>query len=433
MLAGHGKDTESASREHLWSLLRCPDCDLLHALPPLRRGATARCRRCRAVLLRRRRHGLQNAYLLTLAAAPLFLVANIFPFLILELPGGAQSSRLLSAAWALVEHEMPVVGLLVFFLTFVAPATVLTVDLLVLGPLSHGKRLPGAARLFRWTAHLRPWAMLDVYLLGIMVAYVKLRDMATVDFGPAFFAFVVTLLLLVAADAVLEPGQVWQRFGRQTRAALGVLRSLGGLLSCHACRQVLLPRRVPAGRELRCPRCGAAVHRRLPASTARTWAYLLAAVALYVPANILPVMTVTFLGKTQSDTILSGVHELALAGMWPLAVLVFFASFVVPIMKMIGLAYLLLSIRYGWHAGPRARTRLHRLIDYLGRWSMIDVFVVGLLAALVTAGNLATITPGLGAAAFALVVVLTMLASESFDTRLIWDGSRDADERLAQA
>ncbi len=419
--------------EGFGSLLRCPDCDLLQVLPPLPRGGTARCRRCRAVLARRRRHGPENAYLLTLAAAPLFLIANLFPFLILDLPGGEQSSRLLSASWALLEHDMPVVGLLVFFLVFLAPLAVLTADLLVLGPLSHGRRLPGAARLFRWAEHLRPWAMLDVYLLGIMVAYVKLRDMASIEFGTAFFAFLATLLLLVAADAVLEPSQVWERFGRQTRAALGALRSLGGLLSCHRCRQVLLPRPPPPGQELRCPRCAAVVHRREPAGIARSWAYLLAAAALYLPANILPVMTVTFLGETRTDTILSGVHELALAGMWPLAVLVFFASFVVPIVKMTGLAYLLVSVRLGRGAARGARTRLHRFIDYLGRWSMIDVFVIGLLAALVTAGEFATITPEPGAAAFALVVVLTMLASASFDTRLIWDSPRGTDDRRAPA
>lgn len=429
MLAGREEDTGGVQSGRSWALLRCPDCDLLQALPPLPRGGTARCRRCRAVLRRRRSHGPTNAYLLTLAAAPLFLVANLFPFLVLDLPGGKQSSRLLSASWSLLAHDMPVVGLLVFLLVFLAPATVLVVDLLVLGPLSHGRRLPVAARLFRWAEHVRPWAMLDVYLLGIIVAYVKLRDMADIVFGPGFFAFLGTLLLLVGADAVREPGQVWERFGRQTRAALGALRTLGDLVSCHTCLQLLRLRDVAPDHRLRCPRCGGTVHRRQPASVTRAWAYLVAAVALYLPANILPVMTVTFLGKTQSDTILSGVHELALAGMWPLAVLVFFASFVVPIMKMIGLAYLLLSIRFGWHAGRRARTRLHRLITYVGRWSMIDVFVVGLLAALVTAGSIAAIRPELGAAAFALVVVLTMLASESFDARLIWDAAGEADER----
>ncbi len=433
MLTGRGNHAGSGHPGRSWSLLRCPDCDLLHRVPRLPSGGTARCRRCRAVLLRSREQGLKNAYLLTLGAAPLFLIANISPFLVLELPGGAQSSRLLSASWALLEYEMPVVGLLILFLTFLAPVTVLSVDLLVLGPLSHGRRLPGAAPLFRWVEHIRPWAMLDVYLLGILVAYVKLRDMASIAFGPGFFAFLGSLLLLVAADAVLEPGQVWERFGRQTRAVLGTLRVCGGTLGCRVCRQLLRVPPVRGPRNPRCPRCGAPVHRRTPDSLSRSWAYLLAAVALYVPANILPVMTVTYLGRVQSNTILSGVQELARTGMWPLALLVFFASFVVPIMKMIGLAYLLLSVQRGWHGAPAARTRLHRLIGYLGRWSMIDVFVVGLLAALVTAGNLATIVPGLGAAAFALVVVLTMLASDSFDSRLIWDAPGETDARPAQA
>jgi len=141
----------------------------------------------------------------------------------------------------------------------------------------------------------------------------------------------------------------------------------------------------------------------------------------YLPANLYPVMTVTSVGQSQSDTIISGVIYLLLHNDWPLALIVFVASVLVPLLKMIALTYLLLSVQRHSPFRKKQRARLYRLIELVGRWSMVDVFVVALLAALVQAGNLATIQPGVGAIAFTSVVVLTLLASMKFDPRLIWD------------
>jgi paraquat-inducible protein A len=190
-----------------------------------------------------------------------------------------------------------------------------------------------------------------------------------------------------------------------------------GLSACHTCG--LLCRQ--GGDGARCPRCGTHIHRRLPHSLARTSALLIAATLLYVPANLLPVMSVTSLGREQADTILSGVLHLLHGGMWPLALLVFFASILVPVLKLLVLGYLVLSVarRSCWR--PRDRSRLFRLVEAVGRWSMVDIFVVTLLAAMVQLGDLATIEAGPGATAFGAVVVLTMFAAHTFDPRLIWD------------
>lgn len=191
-----------------------------------------------------------------------------------------------------------------------------------------------------------------------------------------------------------------------------------GLASCHTCG--LLQRPPPRGRG-HCPRCGSVVHIRKPNSVHVTWALLLTAIIAYVPANLYPVMTVVSLGRTQSDTIFSGVIYLLTHGDWPLALIVFIASIMVPLLKIVSLVYLLLSVQRRSPLRRTQRTRLYRLIELVGRWSMVDIFVVSLLAALVQAGALATIEPGVGAIAFTLVVVLTMLAALSFDPRLIWD------------
>lgn len=197
---------------------------------------------------------------------------------------------------------------------------------------------------------------------------------------------------------------------------------------CHDCELVVaLPHAGAHG--VHCPRCGSAIHHRKPDSIARTWALVIAAAICYVPANVFPVMKVTSLGAVQADTILSGVFYLLHHGMWPLALVVFVASVVVPMAKLIALVFLLISVQ--WHSSwrPADRTRLYRVTEAVGRWSMVDVYVVTILVALVHLGALASIEAELGAVFFGAVVVLTMFAAESFDPRLIWDrAARDPAE-----
>ena len=197
-----------------------------------------------------------------------------------------------------------------------------------------------------------------------------------------------------------------------------------GLLACHACDLVS---RATAGHEAACARCGAGLHLRKPDSVARTWAFLIAAYILYVPANVLPVMETGSLFGSQSDTIMSGVVYLWTSGSWPLAVIVFVASILVPGAKMLALTLLLVSVqrRSTWRLQERAR--LYRLVEFVGRWSMVDIYVAAILTALVQFQALATIKAGPAAIAFGAVVVLTIFAAESFDPRLMWDPVRGYD------
>ena len=204
-------------------------------------------------------------------------------------------------------------------------------------------------------------------------------------------------------------------------SAAPMTASAAGLMGCHACGMVVRKRHAKRGQSLRCPRCEAPVHSRKPDSLQRTTALLFTAAVLYIPANLFPIMTVISFGQGQADTILSGVIHLAHGGMMSLALLVFFASVLVPVLKLFGLSFLLLSIYLRWQWRPRDRTLLYRIIESVGRWSMIDIFMISILVALVKLGNVATIETGLGATCFAAVVVITMFASMSFDPRLIWD------------
>jgi paraquat-inducible protein A len=191
------------------------------------------------------------------------------------------------------------------------------------------------------------------------------------------------------------------------------------LAGCHDCSLVV---RMPAhGHGTRCPRCNSPLHFRKPDSVNRTWALVIAALVFYIPANLYPIMAVTSLGATQTDTIMSGVIYLLHHGMWPLALVVFGASVLVPLLKIAALIYLLLSVQLRSQSRPFDRTRIYRITELVGRWSMVDIYVVTILVALVQLGALATIEARSGAVYFGAVVVITMIAAESFDPRLIWD------------
>jgi paraquat-inducible protein A len=212
----------------------------------------------------------------------------------------------------------------------------------------------------------------------------------------------------------------------EATAEAGVLTaSAAGLMACHGCGLLVRKRHAGRRRTLRCPRCAAPVHDRKPESIQRTAALVFTAAVLYVPANVFPIMTVVSFGKGQADTILSGVVHLAHGGMVSLALLVFFASILVPVLKLVGISFLLWSVHRKWKWRPRDRTLLYRIIESVGRWSMIDIFMISILVALVKLGNVATIETGLGATCFAAVVVITMFASMSFDPRLIWDAAEE--------
>lgn len=199
-----------------------------------------------------------------------------------------------------------------------------------------------------------------------------------------------------------------------------------GLVGCSVCH--LLVPAPKAGEKGHCPRCGAALHRRKPNSLNRTWALVLAALIFYVPANLLPITVVTSLGMVQADTIMSGVLYFIKEGSWPIAAVIFIASVFVPLMKLVILIYLLVSVQRGSTARLRDRARLYRLTEAVGRWSMVDIFVVTILVALVNLGALATIQAGPAAPFFAAVVVVTMFAAMSFDPRLMWDAKEQTHE-----
>lgn len=427
-------------------LVGCPDCDTLYMAPRASaresrsgrwrgpRFGDVRCRRCGALLFRFGRDSIEQALGLNAAALILLVVANVFPLMTFRLEGREKYNTLISGVFELYHQGLWPLAIMVFMVSIAIPLIKLCATLAVLAPLHAGRAPRHGKGLFRFVETLHPWAMTEVYLLGLVVAYVKLGDIATVGLGIALFAFVALIIVMIAGEAVLEPRAVWERL--QPSPPVTTPPSLCDrrrLVQCHGCGLVSrLPVAAAQGhgqRRHRCPRCAAPVHRRKPDSIARTWALVLTGIILYIPANVFPIMTVISFGKGAPDTIITGIERLIGAGMWPIALLVFFASITVPVLKLAGLSYLLISVRIRSRWRPRQRTMLYRVIEAVGRWSMIDIFMISILVALVKLGSIATIEPGIGATAFAAVVVITMFAAESFDPRLIWDAMEDPRER----
>ncbi|MFV3291170.1 paraquat-inducible protein A [Pseudomonas sp. NY11955] len=199
-----------------------------------------------------------------------------------------------------------------------------------------------------------------------------------------------------------------------------------GILVCNECHE--LNRQEPDSTSQTCTRCGAIVHARRPNSIVRTWALLIAASILYIPANLLPIMTVSTLGQGSPDTIMSGVITLLKHGMVPIAAVVFIASILVPTFKLVGIGLLLYSVQRRQPLSARQRILMYRFIEFIGRWSMLDIFVIAILVAVVNFGRIASVEANLGAVAFATVVILTMLAALTFDPRLIWDNTESDDD-----
>ena len=425
------------SAEHL---IGCHDCGCLYHREPLNSCERARCTRCRHELYRWHAGGplrrADSLVALTLGALLVYLLAQSFPIVTLEMGGMTSGVTLLQAVGVLWNEGMQVIAAMVLSCAIVFPGVELASLLYVAVGLRRGRRVPGFNMVLRVVQGARHWAMTEVLMIGILITVIKMTSMARVVPHPGLFAFGV-LTILCALVMRYEPKALWELADRlaprrnQEVAADAVAHAPDTLVACGACGLVNgRPWQRAKSGAAHCRRCGAALHRRIPNSIGWTWVMLAAATLLYVPAMMLPVMyTRTLGGGAEGDTIMSGVVLFWNTGSPGLAIIIFIASVVVPVSKLVALAWLNATAQLRSRAAPLARTRAYRVVEFVGRWSMLDVFVVTLTVALVRFDALATITAGPGAIAFGCVVIVTMVASHQFDPRLIWDPIESNGER----
>ncbi len=415
------RQREEQRADGRWNEQReCGQCGLLCKMPPRYPGLVADSPRCGEVLWRMRRARRSFPLACALGALLFYLFALVAPFLEISVYGRFSVARLTTGPAQFLTEGFGLARALVFTVTLIAPALKLGLLVITLG----GLRIlpPSLLRpFFRLYLALAPWAMIDVYLLGFLVAYTKLIAYAVVHLDTALYALIGCMLTMAAADGSVDIEQVWRTLAAREKVAKAAPGNHG--LSCHGCGY-LNPAQEMDRRHPRCLRCGAALHTRKPDSISRSWSFLLAAMALYIPANIYPFMVLTSLAHSHSYTIFGGIIELAHSGLWPLALLVFFASFTIPLVKILLLGYMLVTAQLKSRPLLRFRAHAYRFIDFIGRWSMIDVFMVSILIALMRFGQVASVHAAIGSVCFGGVVVMTIFAVEAFDPRLMWDAER---------
>ncbi len=412
--------------------IMCRSCGLLQQIPALVAPSTASCLRCGVTLRRVQVNTLGRGLAFSLTGLALFGVACSMPLMRVSTSGMTLGADLFSGPRRLDQQGIWELALVVLFTTVAAPFLKLLGTSYVLLALRLRRPPAHLGRVFAWIAKLSAWSMVEVYLLGVFVAYVKLVDIVHIDVGLAVYALVGLMIATVAADALLDRQAVWEALERKGAVAYPQAgtsvqtqrRGTGTPVSCETCEKVSVFHSEVHGDSVQyCPRCGSRLHVRKPNGIARCWALVIAAAILYIPANAYPVLTVVQLGAGAPSTILGGVEELLAAKMYPLAALVFAASIMVPMLKLAGLVLLLLMTQFRRTERLHDRGRLYRIVSVIGRWSMIDIFMESILVALVQFGAIVTIEPGVGAVAFAGVVILTIFAAEAFDPRMMWDAA----------
>ena len=400
----------------------CHECDLLVQVPRLQEGEQALCPRCGNSLGMLPKYPLQRPLVYALTSLIMLLCANVLPFLSINAKGMASSMNLYQAASVLFSEDYRLLSIAIYLCMQLLPACCLLLVIYLYIGFHRWQSPPLAASVTRWLFRLLPWTMAEVFMVAVLVSLIKIASLADIFIGSGFWCFCLFSVMYIKSMVHLDRGWLWLRIAGPMPPTGVLLQGKEGLAQgvtlCHGCHGI-----VDIG-EAHCPRCQHVIHARVPHSIERCFALLVTACILYLPANLLPIMVTESLGQSHYSTILGGVVLLWNMGSYPIALVIFIASVLVPITKILALFWLCYTVyrQDGHHR--RGRTRLYRMTEFIGRWSMVDVFVVAVLAALIRMGKLMSIYPGAAAVAFAAVVVVTMIAAMLFDPRLIWDAAQ---------
>lgn len=405
------------TRPHL--LLACHECDLVSDIIIRQDREWHQCPRCYHALLRPAQSD-QLTPALAFTALILLSLSLVFPYIAFEKSGLERAITVTDAANELATYHHPLLAVIVIATIIVIPAFyLLSVCWIHLG-LAARQPLPGSLVLARWLPRLQPWMMADVFAIAALVSLVKIVAMAHVQLLEAFWTFTGYALLLLITVTRMNTISLWQRLLGTLLQPLGTRPGLTaqaqGLIGCAWCGQLQ-----PLGKH-HCLRCGSRLHERHPFTLQRVWALLITSVLACFPAHLYPIMVTTSLGQSEPSTIIGGVMLFLDHGDWPIALIIFTASVLVPFGKIFTIGWLCIAASQRNHTLDMAsQMRLYRFTEWIGRWSMIDVFVVAIIVGLFQVGNILTIEPGLGGLAFSAVVIFTILAALQFDPRLIWD------------
>ena len=397
---------------------RCPQCDLLFSLPKMRSHQSAYCPRCQAKIRDGRDWSLTRLGAMAVTMLLLMPFAWGEPLLHIYLLGIRIDANVMQGIWQMTKQGDPITATMVLFCVAGAPLILVTsIAYLWFGNILGMNLRPVLLMLER----LKEWVMLDIYLVGIGVASIKVQDYAFLQPGVGLYAFIALVILSILTLSHLNIEQLWECFYPQ-RPAKRPDEQLRVCLGCHFTGY-------PDTRG-RCPRCHIPLRERRNQSIQKCWAALLASIVLLLPANLMPISVIYVNGGRQEDTIMSGILSLANSNV-AVAAVVFIASILVPFTKVIVMFTLLLSIQFKCEQGLRTRMQLLRLVTWIGRWSMLDLFVIALTMSLINRDQILAFTMGPAAFYFGSAVILTILAVEWLDSRLLWDAHESGNARFA--
>ncbi|MFT6267967.1 MAG: paraquat-inducible protein A [Alphaproteobacteria bacterium] len=356
-------------------------------------------------------------------------MANSLPFLSFEAQGQTRTITLLQASHDLFTQGFGFLAALVYAFVLLLPMLYLSLLLALLVPIKLGLAPALPVYIGRLLGHFRPWIMAEVFIVGVLIALIKVIELADIIIGLSFWAYVGFSILFTLTANLTNRHQLWHWIehasadNNPTRVEPKTLannypkgsaaqKGLANCRTCHMLSDISL---------VTCPRCYDTLYLRSPNSIQRTLALVITAILFYIPANLYPIMTTTLFNDKISSTILSGVVLFAEHGSYFVAFVIFGASILIPIAKMLIILWLCYATSRQSRLSKSELTRLYRATEFIGKWSMIDIFVVAILVALVHITGIMIIEPGVAAPAFAGVVILTMVAAHQFDVRLMWD------------
>ncbi|USD42542.1 paraquat-inducible protein A [Vibrio sp. SCSIO 43135] len=390
----------------------CQGCELPVDVIEIKDGKSAYCPRCGTQLYRGGKPSLSGNLAVAITCLLLFIPSHFFDFISIRLVGVMIPATLPSGVIIMMQEGFVALALLILFCSSIAPLLVCTS--VVGAHLSlHFKSFTGLRYSLTTIQHLKHWVMIDVFLVSVAVSCFKLQDYSDIFVGPGLFGLILLQIFTVLLISRVSVRRYWEMWDPERNHAFSVKE-----IHCHNCHLSQ-----PNGE--RCVRCHQPIHHKTPRSIQKTWAYLIAASIAIVPANVIPISILITNGQRLEDTILSGVASLVNTEQEGIALIIFVASIVVPVAKILGLGYILLAIRFKRAVYHRQRMFIYFAVRWIGKWSVMDLFVISIMLTLVDRGQILNFTPGYGAVAFGLVVVFTMLAAESLDPRFIWSNYRE--------
>lgn len=407
-MTSQSSNSATQHRTEITQVRLCQGCELPVDVISVASGKSAYCPRCGTQLYRGGRPSLSGNLAIAITCLMLFIPSHFFDFISIRLFGVMIPATLPSGVWALMGEGYVALSLLIFFCSSLAPFLVCSAVVL-----AHLALKRGWFHLLKYSLAtvqtLKHWMMLDVFLVSIAVSCFKLQDYSDIFVGPGLIGLLLLQLFSVLLITRVSVRRYWETWHAEHRYQLEEKH-----VHCHCCH-------MSQPEAERCIRCDSPLHHRKPYSLQKTWAFLIAATIAIFPANLIPISILITNGQRLQDTIFSGVASLIKNGMHGIAAIIFIASIVVPVAKILGLAYILICIHIKRSVYHRQRMIIYFVVKWIGKWSVLDLFVISIMMTLVDRGRILDFTPGYGAVAFGLVVVFTMLAAESIDPRLIWD------------